>query len=97
MLKVEFRNDDSGDDYTGNYNVTVYENNHTVWKGRVEGHYRGLDWRSLVQMWLNQEREKDTDVEDDGFGNEWSPYCHECRCKSIQIVGLGKVQCCYCG
>ena len=40
---------------------------------------------------------KDIEYLDDGFGNCFSPYCPECRRKTMQIIRPGKVQCGNCG
>ena len=40
---------------------------------------------------------KDIYYLDDGFGNCFSPYCPECKKKTMVIIRPGKVQCGNCG
>jgi len=47
MLTLEFRNDGTGNEVVGSYDVTARANRHVLWRGRVEGHERG-DWLALV-------------------------------------------------
>ena len=34
---------------------------------------------------------------EDGFGNAWANWCHECERYSLEVVRPGKVQCGICG
>jgi len=34
---------------------------------------------------------------EDGFGNSWVNWCHECEQPSLHVVRPGKVQCDICG
>ena len=36
-------------------------------------------------------------VLEDGFGNAWANWCHECEQYSLHVVRPGKVQCNICG
>ena len=36
-------------------------------------------------------------VIEDGFGNAWANWCHECERYSLEVVRPGKVQCGICG
>ena len=48
MLTIAFRNDKTGDEITGNYDVTVTVNGLVVDRARVEGHDRREGWQGLV-------------------------------------------------
>ena len=54
MLIILFRNDGTGDQETGNYEVTVRVNQFELERTRVEGHRRADGWRELVRMLLEQ-------------------------------------------
>ena len=57
MLTIKFRNDGTGDEETGNYDVSVLVNEHLIARERVEGHKRADGWRALLQKWLNDTHE----------------------------------------
>jgi len=49
MLTIAFRNDSTGDKFTGNYDVTVTVNGLVIDRLRVEGHDRREGWRGLAK------------------------------------------------
>ena len=50
MLTIHFVNDGTGDQETGNYDVTVVVNGQVIAKDRVQGHKRARGWSDLVRM-----------------------------------------------
>ena len=50
MLLVTFHNDGTGDQDTGNYEVTVSINTATISRERIKGHKRSDGWRELVRL-----------------------------------------------
>ena len=54
ILIILFRNDGTGDQKTGNYEVTVRVNQLELHRARIEGHKRADGWRALVRMLAEQ-------------------------------------------
>ena len=52
---------------------------------------------SLKEIESKEFREPIEDTINDGFGNVWSAWCHNCKQKTMEIVRPGKVQCSECG
>ena len=52
MLIITFRNDGTGTQKVGNYEVTVRINSFELERTRIEGHRRADGWRELVRMLL---------------------------------------------
>jgi len=48
MLTIEFHNDSTGTEITGNYNYRVIINDKLIANGRVEGHQRKMGWVFLL-------------------------------------------------
>ena len=44
-----------------------------------------------------ERRMRKAPVIEDGFGNAWANWCHECERYSLHVVRPGKVQCDLCG
>ena len=44
-----------------------------------------------------QRKMRKAPVIEDGFGNAWANWCHECERYSLEVVRPGKVQCGICG
>jgi len=57
MLIVSFHNDSTGDEVTGNYDVSVHINFDQLWSGRIEGHDRRDGWQGLVRLLAKQTEE----------------------------------------
>ena len=55
MLIILFRNDGTGDQETGNYEVTVRVNHFELERTRIEGHKRSDGWRELVRMLVDDD------------------------------------------
>lgn len=47
-LWVEIRNDATGDEQIGHYDVTVGLNKEVLWRGRIEHFKRAIGWRGLL-------------------------------------------------
>ena len=62
MLSIKFVNDNTGNDEMANYNVVVAVNNRIVHRGRAEMHYVSSGWRKLVELWLKEEKWKESSL-----------------------------------
>jgi hypothetical protein len=52
MLIVKIRNDGTGTTTIGHYDVSVFDDQTEIWRGRIEGHQRRLPWQHLVEQVL---------------------------------------------
>ena len=50
MLIVLIHNDGTGTQHHANYDVEVRINEHTLWRGHVDGHDRDGGWTELLRM-----------------------------------------------
>ena len=55
MLIITFRNDGTGTQEVGNYEVSVRINSFELERTRIEGHKRADGWRELVRMLLEDD------------------------------------------
>lgn len=55
MLTINIHNDGSGTEDSSNYDFSVLVNGKEIDRGRVTGHNRADDWRTLVIRLLRQD------------------------------------------